>query len=325
MNCRRRKAAFLAMMLVLILAGASAEARPRIGFLTLSAQQEGASLVSAFVDGLRRLGYAPGQNIDIDYRYAGGDVAQLKPLAQELIALKPDVLIGSEPSAARALKSVAPTLPIVSMALTDALIPELIASYARPGGYVTGMASSVEGLTGKLVEVALEVIPGTVRIGFLYNPTGASMRFFADSAGAAARARGITVLTEQATTSGELTSAFDRLSKQTPQAVIVPLNGLFRAQRAQIAQLALTARLATISADRRYVEAGLLASYGTNERENYRRAAGYIDRILKGAKPGDLPIEFPTRIELTINLKTAKALRLEVPPSLLARADEVIE
>jgi putative ABC transport system substrate-binding protein len=299
--------------------------RPRIAFLTLSAPQEGAQLVVAFVDGLRRLGYAEGRNLDIDYRYAASDVEQLKPLAQELIALKPDILVGSEPSAARALKNVAPTLPIVCLALTDAMIPDLIASYARPGGNVTGMAQTVEGLTGKLVEVALEIIPGTVRIGFLSNPTGASMRLFAQNVDAAARARGIPVLTEEATTNGNLAPAFDRFGKQGVQAVIVPVNGLFRVQRAQIAQLALTTRLPTISAERQYVEAGMLASYGTNERESYRRAAGYIDRILKGAKPGDLPIEFPTRVELTINLKTAKALGLDLPPTFITRADEVIE
>jgi putative ABC transport system substrate-binding protein len=324
MNWQRRMAVLAGMMLALALAVASVEARPRIAFLTLSAPQEGTQLVVAFVDGLRRLGYAEGR-LDIDYRYAAGNVEQLKPLAQELIALKPDILVGSEPSAARALKSVAPTLPIVWLALTDAMIPDLIASYARPGGNVTGMAQSVEGLTGKLVELALEIIPGTVRIGFLSNPAGASMRLFAQSVDAAARTRGMTVLTEEAISNGELAPAFDRFGKQGVQAVIVPVNGLFRVHRAQIAQLALNARLPTISAERQYIEAGLLASYGVNERENYRRSAGYVDRILKGAKPGDLPIEFPTRIELTINLGTAKALGLDLPPTLLTRADEVLE
>jgi ABC-type uncharacterized transport system substrate-binding protein len=274
---------------------------------------------------LRRLGCAEGQNLDIDYRCAAGEVEQLKSLAQDLIALKPDMLVGSEPSAARALKSVAPTLPIVCLALTDALIADLIASYARPAGTVTGMAQSVEGVTGKLVEVALEIIPGAVRIGFLSNPAGASMRLFAQIVDTAAGARGIAVLTEHVSTAGQLAPAFDRFRRQGTQAVIVPANGLFRVQRAQLAQLALAARLPTISAERQYVEAGLLASYGVNEGENYRRAAGYVDRILKGAKPGDLPVEFPTRVELTINLRTAKALGVDLPPTFVTRADEVIE
>jgi putative ABC transport system substrate-binding protein len=312
-------------MFALMLAVGSGEARPRIAFLSLGAAQEGATLVAAFADGLRRLGYAEGQNVDIDYRYAAGEVEQLKSLAQDLIALKPDMLVGSEPSAARALKSVAPTLPIVCLALTDALIPDLIASYARPAGTVTGMAQSVEGVTGKLVEVALEIIPGAVRIGFLSNPAGASMRLFAQIVDTAAGARGIAVLTEDVSTAGQLAPAFDRFRRQGTQAVIVPANGLFRVQRAQLAQLALAARLPTISAERQYVEAGLLASYGVNEGENYRRAAGYVDRILKGAKPGDLPVEFPTRVELTINLRTAKALGVDLSPTFVTRADEVIE
>jgi len=299
------------------LAGA-ADARPRIAFLALRE-----SVHLAFVDGLRRLGYAQGRNLDIDYRY--GDVEKLKALAQELIALRPDILVADSPSAAIAFKSVAPTLPIVCLALTDAGIPDLFANYARPGGNVTGMAQSVEGVTGKLVEVALEIIPGARRIGFLSNPRGASMPLFAESVDVAARARGVAVLAEEATTGGEVASAFARFGKQGVQAVIVPVNGLFFSEGMQIAQLALAARLPTIAADRQYVEVGLFASYGIDQRESYRRGASYVDRILKGAKAGDLPIEFPTRIELTINLKTAKALGLDLPPSLVTRADEVIE
>src|SRR5262247_996328 len=302
------------------LAAGAADTRPRIAFLMLRPQE---SLHLAFVDGLRRLGYAQGRNLDIDYRY--GDVEKLKPLAQELIALKPDILVADSPSGAIAFKSVAPTLPIVCLALTDAGIPHLFASYARPGGNVTGMAQSVEGVTGKLVEVALEIIPGARRIGFLSNPRGASMPLFAESVDIAARARGMAVLTQKATAGGELASAFAQFGKQGVQAVIVPVNGLFFSRGIQIAQLALAARLPTVGAERRYIEAGLLASYGIDQRESYRRGAGYVDRILKGAKPGDLPIEFPTRIELTINLKTAKALGLDLPPSLVTRADEVIE
>jgi putative ABC transport system substrate-binding protein len=302
-----------------MVAGA-ADARPRLAFLGLGPQQ---NVHLAFLDGLRRLGYAQGRNLDIDHRY--GDVEKLKPLAQELIALKPDILVADSPSAATAFKSLAPTLPIVCLTLTDAGIPDLFASYARPGGNVTGMAQSVEGVTGKLVELALEIIPGARRIGFLSNPRGASMPLFTESVDVAAHARGMTVLTEQVAAAGELASAFGRFGKQGVQAVIVPVNGLFFAQGMQIAQLALAARLPTVGAERRYIEAGLLASYGIDQRESYRRGASYVDRILKGAKPGDLPIEFPARIELTINLKTAKALGLDLPPTLVTRADEVIE
>jgi putative ABC transport system substrate-binding protein len=297
----------------------AAGARPRIAFLALALREN----YPAFVDGLRRLGYAQGRNLDIDYRY--GLVQNLKPLAQELIALKPDILVGETPSAVIAFQSVAPTLPIVCLALTDAGIPDLFASYARPGGNVTGMAQSVEGITGKLVDVALEIIPGARRIGFLSNPNGASMRLFAQSVDVAARARDITILIEEASSSAALAPAFDRFAQRGIQAAIVPVNGLLFSQSTQIAQLALAARLPTVAASRPYVEAGLLASYGTDQRETYRRGASYVDRILKGAKAGDLPIEFPTRIELAINLKTAKALGLDLPPTLVTRADEVIE
>jgi putative tryptophan/tyrosine transport system substrate-binding protein len=297
----------------------AADASPRIAFLTLGLQEN----YPAFIDGLRRLGYAQGRNLNIDYRY--GPVEKLEPLARELIALKPDILVASAPSAAIAFKGAAPTLPIVCLGLTDAGIPHLFASYARPGGNVTGMAQSVEGVTGKLVDVALEVIRGARRIGFLSNPEGASMRLFVQSVDVAARARGMAVLTEEATTGGELASAFGRFGKQGVQAAIVPVNGLFFSQSTQIAQLAFAARLPTVAADRQYVDAGLLASYGIDQRESYRRGASYVDRILKGAQPSDLPIEFPTRIELTINLKTARALGLNLPPSLVTRADEVIE
>jgi putative tryptophan/tyrosine transport system substrate-binding protein len=256
MKRRQFTAALSGMALSVILAGSVANARPRIGLLTLLSPKDEEHVVAAFVDGLRSYGYVERKNLDIDYRYADGDVKRLRPLAQELIALKPDVLIGAEPSPARALKSVAPILPIVCPQLTDALIPELAASYARPGGSVTGIASSVEGLTGKLIELALEIVPGTVRVGFLSNPTGASMQFFAQSIEDGARARGTAVLTEEVTTHDDLASAFNRLGKRQAQALIVPANGLFQIERAHIVQLALTARLPTISDERYGVEAG---------------------------------------------------------------------
>jgi putative ABC transport system substrate-binding protein len=297
----------------------------RIALLTLQSPQGSAPLVAAFVDALRRLGYIEDKNLRIDYRYAEGDVKRLNPLAQELISLKPDVALAAEPSPARVMKRVAPGLPIVCVTLSDALIPELAASYARPGGTVTGIALTVEGLTGKLVELTVEIIPRVTRIGFLSNPAGASMQFFGQSIAAGSRARGIAVRTEEATTVDDLAPAFDRLAERQVQAVLVPANGLFETARAQIVQLALAARLPTIFAQREFVEVGGLASYGIDTKENYRHAAAYVDKILKGAKAGDLPIEFPTKVELVINLKTAKALGLDVPPTLLARADEVIE
>jgi ABC-type uncharacterized transport system substrate-binding protein len=270
----------------------------RIAVLTLLSPQRSPPFLAAFLDGLRRLGYVEGQNVIIDYRYAEGDVKRLKLLAQELVSLKPDVVLAAEPSPARAMKNVAPALPIVCVTLSDALMPELAASYAQPGGTVTGIALTVEGLTGKLVELIIETVPSLARIGFLSNPMGASMRFFAESVGASARARGIAVLVEEAATRDDLGPAIDHLAKQEVQALVVPANGLFWINRAQIVQIALRAHLPTICAAREYVEAGGLVSYGVDTKENYRHAAEYVGKILKGVKPGELPIQFPTKVEL---------------------------
>jgi putative ABC transport system substrate-binding protein len=306
-----------------LMAGATAK-RPRIGVLTLLSRQAEGGRIADFAAGLRELGYIDGRNLDLDYRYADGDTERLNALARELIALAPDVVFAGEPSAARAVKNSAPALPIVCPLLSD-LLPDLFASYARPGGSVTGMASLVEGLNGKQVELVLEVVPATMRIGLLVNPTGANRDFVTQQVEAAARARGVTTLTEQARTPEDLATAFDAFVKAQAQAVIVAPNGMFINQRRSIVEFALAARLPTIFQVQGGVEAGGLASYGVDEGENSRRAALFVDKILKGARPGDLPIEFPTKLLLAVNLKTAKALGLEIPATLLARADEVIE
>jgi putative tryptophan/tyrosine transport system substrate-binding protein len=297
----------------------------RVGYLSLLSSKEQEGVVSIFLDGLRSHGLVEGKNLNIYYRYSDGDVKRLTPLAQELIVLRPDVVVGAEPSPAKVLKKVAPALPIVCPLLTDAQLSELVASYARPGGNVTGLASTVEGLTGKLIELVQEFVPGVVRVGFLANPTGASMQYFTHTVEEAARGRGIMLLTEQATTPDDLSPAFGRFERQEAQAVIVPVNGLFRNEIARIVQLATTARLPTIFAEPHGPRAGGLASYGIDQKDNFRRAADYVDKILKGAKPADMPIEFPTKIELVINLKTARTLGIDVPVFLQQRADEVIE
>jgi putative tryptophan/tyrosine transport system substrate-binding protein len=297
----------------------------RVGFLTLANLKDQEGVLAAFLDGLRSHGLIEGKTLQLDYRSSEGDVKRLTPLAQELIALRPDVLVGGEPSPAKVLKSIAPTLPIVCPQLTDAQLSDLVASYARPGGTVTGLAETVEGMTGKLIELVQEFVPSAARVGFLANPTGASMQFFAHSIEEAARGRSISLLTEEAATPDDLSPALGRLARQQAQAIIVPLNGLFRNEVGQIVQLATAARLPTIFAQPYGPKAGGLASYGIDLKNNFRRAADYVDKILKGAKPADMPIEFPTKIELVINLKTARTLGLEVPSFLQQRADEVIE
>lgn len=323
----RRELIILAGAVAALPPAAHAQQRNRlhqIAVLTLRTSEEAATFVAVFRDQLRSLGYAEGQSVKIDYRYAEGDTTRLNQLGRELISLKPEVVLAVEPSCARAIKSIAPSLPIVCIALTDEVIPELAASYARPGGSVTGIAITVEGLMGKLVELTLEIVPKATRVGLLYNPAGASMQLFAGSIEAAASSLGVSVLVEQVITADDLKPAINRLSKNN-QALIIPPNGLFQSYRALTMQLALADQMPTIVAEREFVEVGGLASYGVDTKESYRLAAAYVGKILNGSKPGDLPIEFATKLELVINLRTAKALSLTIPDTLLARADDVIE
>ena len=304
---------------------AGAQGRPRIGVLSINSARAEGDNIAAFVQGLHMMGYAEGVNIDIDYRYAEGDSARLTRLAEELIARKLDVGLVNSISPAVAMKGVAPGLPIVCAALGDSAIPLLAASHARPAGNVTGIASNVENLYAKFVELALDIVPGALRIGFLANPAGGSMALYKQQVDIAARARGVMMLTQEVRTADDLAPAYAWFSKEHAQAIIIPANGLFTTNNAHIAQLGLTARLPTIFPERRDIEAGGLASYGVDLRENFRRAATYVDKILKGAKPGDLPIEFPTKLVLIINLKSAKTLGVSVPATMIGRADEVIE
>jgi putative ABC transport system substrate-binding protein len=307
------------------LASRAAALRPRIGVLNINSAEYDAPNIGALRDGLQNLGYVEGQTVDIDYRYSDGDTKGLTALAQELIQLKPDVVLTGAPSPTMALKRIAPSLPIVSMEFNDTLVPSLAASFAHPGGSVTGIAADVERLFGKLTELTLDAIPGTTKIGFLSNPAGASMARFEQQIRAAAQARGVEVHTEQVEKLDDVDGAFQRLRGANAQAIIVPRNGLLNSGQKRIVELEMALRLPLVLSERGGVVAGGLASYGVNIPENYRRAATYIDKILKGAAPGDLPIEFSTKFELVINLKTAEALGLIVPPAVLGRADEVIE
>jgi putative tryptophan/tyrosine transport system substrate-binding protein len=298
---------------------------PRIGFLDINSAESDAPHLAAFREALQRLGYVEGRTVDIEYRYADGDTERLATLAQELFQLKPDVVLASAVSPTRAMKRVAPALPIVCPAFSDSFVPSLAASLAHPAGSVTGVASDVEGLFGKLTEVTLDAIPGTAKIGFLANPAGGSMMRFEQQVQSAANARGVEVQIEEVKKFDDFDGAFQRLSKGGARAVIVPANGLLNSGQNRIIELSLPLHLPLIFADRSGVDAGGLASYGINMSENFSRAAAYVDKILKGTAPGDLPIEFPTKLELVINLRPARMLGLTVPPALLSRADEVIE
>jgi putative ABC transport system substrate-binding protein len=307
------------------LAARAASARPRIGVLDINSPEFEEPNIAAFRDGLQKLGYVESNTVDIDYRYSNGDAGALIALAQELVQLKPNVVMAVAVSPTRAVKHVATSLPIVCPQFSDAFVPDLAASFAHPGGSVTGIASDVEGLIGKLTELALDALPGTTKIGFLANPAGGSMARFVQQVQSTAHARGVEVQIVQVEKLDDFGSAFKQFSEGKVQAVIVPANGLLQAGERRIIALATDKHLPLVFPNRQGVAAGGFASYGVDTAENYRRAAAYIDKILKGAAPGDLPIEFPTKIELVINLKTAKALGLAVPSALLDRAAEVIE
>jgi putative tryptophan/tyrosine transport system substrate-binding protein len=299
--------------------------RPRLAYLSIDSAEFDAPNLRAFRDSLQSLGYAEGRSVDIDYRYSEGDINVLAKWAQELVELKPDVALANAVSPTRALKRVAPALPIVCPGFGDSFVPSLAASFAHPAGSVTGIATIVEGVFGKVTELAIDAIPRTTKIGFLANPTGASMPEDERQIRSAAQARGIDVQTENVQAPPDLSGAFERLSTGNVQSVIIPPNGLLNSQLKQILALASASRLPLFFSQRSGVEAGGLASYGIDPTENYRLAATYVVKILKGAAAGDLPIEFPTKLDLAVNLKTAKTLGLTLPSSLLDRADEVIE
>lgn len=299
--------------------------RPHIGVLDISTLESDARNLVSFREGLDNLGYVEGRTVDIDYRSAAGDRSALAALAKQLVQLKPDVVLATTVSPASELKRAAPALPIVCPSFSDAFIPDLAASFAHPGGSVTGIASDVEGLIGKLIELTLDVIPGATRIGFLANPAGGSMARFEQQVLAAAQTRGLIVRIEHVEKIDDFDDAFRHFNAETVQAAIVPANGLLSSGRRRIVELALANRLPLIFAQRDGVDAGGLASYGIDIAKNYGQAASYVSRILKGTPPGDLPIEFPSKVELVISLKAAKALGVTVPPTLLTRADEVLE
>jgi len=303
----------------------AAPARPRIGVLGIGDPERDAPLLAAFRDGLQRLGYVEGRSIDIDYRAARGDMKALPVLAKELIDLKPQVMFALSVSPVRAVKRIAPEMPIVCPAFGDAFVPDLASNFAHPAGTVTGIASSVEGLFGKLVELAHDAIPGVTRIGFLSNPAGASMARFEQQVKAAAKTLGLELRIAVAEKLDDIEGALRKLNDDKVQAIIVPGNGLLQRAENQIIAQATALRLPLIYNTRQGVVAGGLASYGVNQPNNYRRAATYVDKILKGAAPGNLPIEVPSRIELVINLKAAKTLVLTIPRPLFDRVDELIE
>jgi putative tryptophan/tyrosine transport system substrate-binding protein len=274
---------------------------------------------------MRELGQIEGRDFEMVYRSANLQVERLPKAAEELVQLNPDIIVAPATLQAVAAKKATDTIPIVVPVLTDPVGLGFVASEARPGGNVTGIAPYVKGLPAKQLELAREVVPGARRIGLVddvNDPKAHPQRREIEATG---KELEIKIVPAEVRTAGDIGSAYDALAAGGVEVVIVEQSNMLVVLRKQIAEAAAAKKLPTVYGYREHVEAGGLISYGVNLNSCFHRAAYYVDRILKGTKPGDLPVEFPTRIELVINLKTAKALGIEMPASLLARADEVIE
>jgi len=298
----------------------------RIGLLDYSAP-DAARLDwwSAFRQQLRELGYVEGQHISFEPRWAKGDDDRLPKLAAELVGLKVDVIATGGANAAIAAKRATSTIPIVMATSTDPVELGLISGLRQPGGNVTGMTSIQSGLAAKRLELVKIIVPRASRIAILWDETNPGSRLAVHETKAAAGTVGLTIQAVPVRGVATLEAAFATLVRDRPGALdIVPSPMLF-SHRQRLAELAMKHRLPTVVGSREYAEAGGLASYGADYPELFRHAATLVDKILKGAKPSDLPVEQPTKFELVINLKTAKALGLTIPPSLLGRADHVIE
>jgi putative ABC transport system substrate-binding protein len=286
-------------------------------------------LVQAFQQGLRDLGYVEGQNIKIEYRYTDlalrGHPDLFPRYAAELVRLKPEVIVVSVTEAALAVKHATSTIPIVTVSVPDPVAAGLVASLARPGGNVTGLSRESRDLIGKNVQLLKETLPGIKRVGALVNFEDPLKSAMVADAEEAARSLGVQLKVVEASAPAALEGAFAAMHSDRVDAVLVLGGGAFYLDRTHIVDLALRNRLPSVFQNREFVEVGGLLSYAPSTTANYRRAAFFVDKILKGSKPADLPVEQPTKFELVINLKTAKALGLTIPPSLLQRADRVIE
>jgi ABC-type uncharacterized transport system substrate-binding protein len=299
-------------------ARAQQTAMPRIGILVVGSTD---FFLRVFRQGLYDLGYVEGQNLTVEVRSGGGNLDLLPDLAQELVRLRPDVIVASQTPAVQAVKQATKDIPIVMATAGDPVGTGLVASLARPGGNVTGISAATAELAGKCLELIKELLPAAKRAAVLANATDPFTKSLFDQVELASRVTGISVRAVPVRDASEFGPAFAEMERERVEAVIVQPSLLHKLS----IELALRHHLPALSPTRGFVEAGGLMSYSGRTADVYRDAAGYVDKILKGSKPADLPVQQPSKFELVINLKTAKALGLEVPPTLLARADEVIE
>jgi putative ABC transport system substrate-binding protein len=307
----------------------TAQAQPgkvwRVGMLDTTSAQLNAPNLDAFRRGLRQLGYVEGQNLAIDYRSADGRLEQIPQLAAELVRRNVDVIVTRGTPSALAAKHATATIPIVMAAIGEPVETGLVASLARPGGNVTGLSAFVTELVAKRVELLKEVLPRIARLALLDNMSNGSVPPQWEETKRAARALAIEPQLLDVRKPEELDRAFDAAVAQRADALSIGNDSVVIASRRRVAELAEKFRLPAIYATREFVDSGGLLSYAAHYPDLYRRAAAYVDKIFKGEKPADLPVEQPTKFEMVVSLKAAKAIGLEFPPLLLARADEVIE
>jgi putative tryptophan/tyrosine transport system substrate-binding protein len=299
----------------------------RIGVLNMTPPDLRSPSEIAFYGELRQRGYVEGQNLVVERRNAAGQADQLPALAKELVALRPDLIVASAPQPNRAVKEATSTIPIVMIAVADPVRAGLVASLARPGGNLTGVATLVPGgFVAKMLELLHEVVPKATRIAVLVNPTNEIHRItLAQEVPDAARQLGVHIHVVEARTSDEIEPAINTAVGERAEALLIFGDPVFNNPPARLPPLVARTGLPALYLLRTQALAGGLMSYGPDFMEIARRAASYVDRILKGAKPADLPVELPTKFELVVNLQTAKALGITIPQSLLQRADEVIQ
>lgn len=322
-----RLAVFVVLVLVAVPLASDAQSQTkvvRIGALTVGVARA-TPPVEAFMQALRALGYVEGQNMVMEFRYAEGRIDRLPVLAAELVQLKVDVIVTEGNAAALAAKHATQTIPIVMAVAADPVKAGVVASLARPGGNVTGLTLIVPELSAKRLDLLKEAVPAITLVAVMWNPSNAAAVDSLRETEAAARSLGVQVQAIEVRNPAALDEAFKAVASTRPGALITIGDGMLASVRTRIVDFALKSRLPAMFPDREFAEVGGLMSYAPNPVDNIRRAAALVDKILKGAKPADLPIEAPTNLELVINLRAAKTLGLTLPPSLLLRATQVIE
>ena len=296
---------------------------PRIAWLGTGSPTEYPNLREAFQQGLADLGYVDGPSIEIEYRWAEGRAERFFDLAVEVVRLKADVIVATSSPLALAARNATSTIPIVFVTAADPVGQGLVSAVARPGGNVTGLSLFAPEIVARQLQILKEAVPNTARVAVLSNPANAYTALLVRETELAARSLRLRIETVAVRETAAL--ALSTITKQRLSALFVLFDPVLLGRRARITQFANENRLPAMYPHKEYAEVGGLIAYGADLRDNFRRAAIYVDKILKGAKPGDLPVEQPTKFELVINLRTARALGLTIPPSLLSRADQVIE